>query len=417
MIPLLHCKKGIGNQILDKLCDIINKYIESYAPGKEAIQSSIPVIKQIIADTAKERDEWDESVNGRNRKTLIRTVATYCKPCEVMVASGEMLNNEQESTHKMNESTLKDLREFRNQIVKKLDKARTILADQQLKLKVMQTNKTKSQQSIETKIFKVLQEIGVELSSYHGGILNGKDIKKKMNNASHVFDNFSLTFKEGKREDCVLLDTEIESLCLHFCKMFDLWDGAFSLAQTVNPMEIDALTYQKYVLAAVKGSKALECTITPKVHMMLKHVEWQMMNIKGGLGDKMEDWVERQNQTRIRMRQQFCTVQNPLVRAQVQVKANSCSLHPDVIANLEATNKGNKRKYVSETKVDVIGTRQKRQRDMGRFKVMQYFDRNKDKKLTWAALLFNNDNGPMGGGKADVMEESCHHQKELLSEL
>ncbi len=57
MIPLLHCKIGIGNQLLDKLCDIINKYIESYTPGKEAIRSSIHVIKQIIADTAKERDE------------------------------------------------------------------------------------------------------------------------------------------------------------------------------------------------------------------------------------------------------------------------------------------------------------------------------------------------------------------------
>jgi hypothetical protein len=35
MIPLLHCKIGIGNQMLEKLLDIINKYIESYAPGKE----------------------------------------------------------------------------------------------------------------------------------------------------------------------------------------------------------------------------------------------------------------------------------------------------------------------------------------------------------------------------------------------
>ena len=48
---------------------------------------------------------------------------------------------------------------------------------------------------------------------------------------------------------------------------------------------------------------------------MLKHVEWQMTNIKGGLGDKMEDWVEWLHQTGMRMRQRFCTVQNPLVLA------------------------------------------------------------------------------------------------------
>ncbi len=44
----------------------------------------------------------------------------------------------------------------------------------------------KDQQSFETKIFKVLKEIGVELSSYHGGSLNGKDIRKVMTNACYI---------------------------------------------------------------------------------------------------------------------------------------------------------------------------------------------------------------------------------------
>jgi hypothetical protein len=142
--------------------------------------------------------------------------------------------------------------------------------------------------------------------------LNGKDIKKVMNNASHVFDCISVVFKEGMRDDCLLPDAEIESLCLHFHEVFVLWGGAFSLARTVNPMELDVITYRRYVLAAVEGSKTLQCTVTPKVHMMLKHVEWQMTNIKGGLGDKMEDWVERLHQTGMRMRQRFRTVQNPI---------------------------------------------------------------------------------------------------------
>ena len=47
-----------------------------------------------------------------------------------------------------------------------------MLTDQKLILKTMRISKVKDQQSIETKIFKVLKEIGVELSSYHGGSLN-----------------------------------------------------------------------------------------------------------------------------------------------------------------------------------------------------------------------------------------------------
>jgi hypothetical protein len=147
--------------------------------------------------------------------------------------------------------------------------------------------------------------------------------------------------------------------------------------------------------------------------MMLKHVEWQMTNIKGGLGDKMEDWVERLHQTGMRMRQRFCTVQNPLLRAVAREKADSRNAYPDVIANVEATNKRNKRKFVSEKKVDVIATRRKRQRDIGRFEAMQYFDGNKDTTLMWSALLFSKDKGPTGGGKADSTENECHGQKEL----
>jgi hypothetical protein len=42
---------------------------------------------------------------------------------------------------------------------------------------------------------------------------------------------------------------------------------------------------------------------------------------------------------------------------------------------------------------------------------MQHFDGNKDKKLTWLALLFGNDKGLTGGGKTDSTDDGCHRQK------
>jgi hypothetical protein len=36
---------------------------------------------------------------------------------------------------------------------------------------------------------------------------------------------------------------------------------------------------------------------------------------------------------------------------------------------------------------------------------------------TWSALLFGNDKGLTGGGKADSTDNACHCQKELFSEL
>ncbi len=72
------------------------------------------------------------------------------------------------------------------------------------------------QGSIEMEMFSILKEIGDELSSYHGGNLNGKDIKKVMNNACHIFDSLLIIFKGGKRPNSMLPDANIDALCLQF---------------------------------------------------------------------------------------------------------------------------------------------------------------------------------------------------------
>ena len=142
MIPLLHCKIGIGNQLLDKLRAIINEHIACYSPGEEAIRASITVIKNIITDMAKERNEWDESdEGGKQQRMLMRAVPAYSKQRGMVLTN----NNEQEElTHRINESTLKDLNIHRNRLVKKLKRARRMLADQQLKLKAIESAKGKT---------------------------------------------------------------------------------------------------------------------------------------------------------------------------------------------------------------------------------------------------------------------------------
>ena len=138
-------------------------------------------------------------------------------------------------------------------------------------------------------------------------------------------------------------------MCLHFREVFVLWDAAFSL-WTVNPMKQDIVTYQWYVLAAVQGNAVVRCTITAKVHLMLKHIAWQMGEITGGLGDKMEDWVEWLHQTRMHLQQQFHTIQNPIGHAHACERVSLHSSYSDVITHTNATNAGNKHSF-SITKV------------------------------------------------------------------
>ncbi len=169
-----------------------------------------------------------------------------------MIVASEEESDEREVTYCSNVIQLNNLQAVCNAIVNKLNKARRTLAKQQTKLNEMRKGKVRRQSSIETKVFAVLKEIRVELSSYHGGSFNGKDIKKVMNNATYLFDAFAVIFKEGKREMCLLSDTDIDSMCLHFREVYVLWDGAFLLARTVYTTNNDAETYQKVCL----GSRA-----------------------------------------------------------------------------------------------------------------------------------------------------------------
>jgi hypothetical protein len=155
--PLLHCEIGIGNDLFTMLRNIINEHIETYAPGEEAIRRAIPALKQVIKETTAMRDSWDSSDDGKQLKTLTRTVAAYKRQWEeTSISAGEKTNveDERERTHILDRSKLKALQDFRKRtFADKLQKARQTLADQQSKLKEMRRAKVRRQHSIETQLF------------------------------------------------------------------------------------------------------------------------------------------------------------------------------------------------------------------------------------------------------------------------
>jgi hypothetical protein len=75
-------------------------------------------------------------------------------------------------------------------------------------------------------------------------------------------------------------------------------------------------------------------------------------------------------------------------------KANSCNTHPDVLAQVEATDEGNKRKLSENNEVDILSIKRKMQREEGRIKVLEYFEEfSKEEKLTWVEIIFNDVKG------------------------
>ena len=79
--------------------------------------------------------------------------------------------------------------------------------------------------------------------------------------------------------------------------------------------------------------------------------------------------------------------------------------HPDVLAQVDATDMGNKQK-LPEKKADVISIRQKLQRDVGRFQAIKYFIDTKERTLPWAEVLFHDGEVDLDSQNADRMENS-----------
>lgn len=90
IVPLLHCEIGVGNQLLQKLRDIANEHLENMTLDEVSVRSSIPVLKNIIAVTAKKRDECDAcNENGKKMKSLQRSIAANICKQEYYQTAGE----------------------------------------------------------------------------------------------------------------------------------------------------------------------------------------------------------------------------------------------------------------------------------------------------------------------------------------
>jgi hypothetical protein len=83
-----------------------------------------------------------------------------------------------------------------------------------------------------------------------------------------------------------------------------------------------------------------------------------------------------------------CRCRTPSLVHTPERKRNSRNMHPGVISQTNNINEGNKRN-LAESKTDLVGMQQKKQRDFGRYEAMKYFMQDDVKRLSWSAPIFN----------------------------
>ena len=90
--------------------------------------------------------------------------------------------------------------------------------------------------------------------------------------------------------------------------------------------------YERFITAAVHEHVKMGLNVTPKVHLMWAHVLEQMKS-EGGLGNKREDWGEKQHQESSKLREQFQFTKDRQIRAEAMAGLRQEESHPDVVAH------------------------------------------------------------------------------------
>jgi hypothetical protein len=174
----------------------------------------------------------------------------------------------------------------------------------------------------------------------------------------------------------------------------------------------------------------------------LKHVQWQMENIPGGLGDKMEDWVEKQHQIGKQEQARICTMKNLQHCSDARARVVHRNSDPVIIAQTLKVDDALKRKFKSKTRdKEGIESLHEREHHTKRLKALDDCNIIKQENENAPALmgllltdtakpnaegsttrggageLFNDTKWDVGEGKADGPEDSSISSSKRTFEL
>ena len=163
---------------------------------------------------------------------------------------------------------------------------------------------------LDSKFFKILAENNVQIQSYHGGALTGGDILNLFDNLDEIFDKLRVecdkvlteqrTAQNDNSPNPIPTDEEVRKKLDDHHHLFSLQDSVYSCLRIVCPTEEDYEKTEKAIKAMEKKWEEMGMSKTPKSHLLFDHALDDMKKY-GGLGDKVEDFLERLHQLQLKL--------------------------------------------------------------------------------------------------------------------
>ena len=161
------------------------------------------------------------------------------------------------------------------------------------------------EKTLDAKFIAILKKYGIQIQAYHGGSLTGGHILSIYKNLEEIFDELkkeclnTLSTRRDEEGNLPIIeipsDAEVEKVLEDHFDLLQIQDAVYSSLRIIAPTERELEEAKERIQIMKNLWTEMGFSITPKAHLVFTHAIKDMIDF-GGLGDKIEDSLERTHQ-------------------------------------------------------------------------------------------------------------------------
>lgn len=320
IIPVLHCELGtVKVQIFDHLFPFLLD-IDTRTEEEDKVRIRLKEFDRLISDQEQllpiQKEERDNSLNGIKEQKKILTKERSRKKgmldrakssirqnssqrVQTLMHEVEALNIEFISLNKQKD----DINMHWDASVNALSTAKSHRSEVLKEIKMLVKKRSKSERSIDTKLEEIFARYNVYLQVYHGGSLTGGDILNLLRNHDAIISELidvCITVLNDRRlirphQIPIPTDDEAIAYLQDHNELLFYQDAVYGNLRIVHPNKKEMKETRMSIRLMERKWNFMSFSLTPKAHTVFAHSADDQQRF-GGLGDKIEDALERMHQ-------------------------------------------------------------------------------------------------------------------------
>ena len=369
LLPLLHLLLGTANyQILKKLFP----YLMTLQPSNKEIElkkEMLGLICDVDDFTCKDIDmeilvskasisqtRYDlrlsmgklERLRKNDRK---KSDIMYLSQIGVAQRSVSILQLQLNNSLNELNSAKNTLKVRQNELKRKKDR----IGELQSTLTTLQTDR-KSSGGLDCAFERILKNHKIFFTPYHGRTLTGGAAKKLIDNVDSIMDELIVVAKDALRQthlskgtECVPREEEMLAVLEEHRQLLKAQDLVYSGLRKISPTNREMEQTRKALELMERLWSNMKFSKTPKAHLLFDHAADEQVRW-GGLGDKIEDPLEKRHQDQINLYNVYKRIPDDRKQFSCQNKREWAFSDPTSQEILDKVNNNKKRQPREKTK-------------------------------------------------------------------